>query len=78
MTNRVYPDKDYDTPVNVPGWTVQNSATGTDQNLTGNAGVNPLTFIAQLNTGTATTAQIATAVNTLLTELIGVGWMKAS
>jgi hypothetical protein len=40
--------------------------------------ITKMDLIAQLNTGTATTAQIATAVNTLLTELIAAGLMKSS
>ena len=40
--------------------------------------IEPMDNIAALNTGTATTAQIATAFNTLLTELIAAGLMDGS
>jgi len=39
MGNNVFDDKAYNTPMDAYGWNVQNSATGTDQNLTGVAGV---------------------------------------
>lgn len=75
---KVFPNDPLDTPALTPGWTVQNSATGSNGAMDNVAGAAIMPFIAQLNSGTATAAQVATAVNTLLTELIAAGLMKAS
>lgn len=77
MSNAVFPDAGaMDTPVLTPGWTVQNSSTGTDQSLTEHAAATPLPFIAQVTGDTAANNQAA--INTLLTELISAGLMAAS
>jgi hypothetical protein len=73
MSNVAFPNDAGDTPVLTPGWTAQKGPAG-DQNLTGHAGVTPLSFIAQATDAATTQA----AVNSLLTELIAAGWMKSS
>lgn len=60
-----------DTPVLVPGWTVQNSGSGTNQSLTGSTG--PQGALVQSQTaptptstaGSATDADLAAVVNKL-------------
>jgi len=62
----VFPDQAYNTPMDTPGWTAQNSATGDDQNLTAHAGVTAAglaTLVtAQTALGSAQTAASVTGV----------------
>lgn len=80
MANPVFQGDPLDTPVNVPGWTVQSPDSGvdggSDQEVTESPGVH-IPFIAQLSLS-ATAADCATAIDALLTELINSGLMASS
>jgi hypothetical protein len=87
MVNLVWPNTAngtsiLDTPVNVAGWTVQNPATGSNQNTVGNApptGVLPTSQVAaQTALGTVASTQagtqsIAAAVDALNAALVASG-----
>ena len=72
-----------DTPVLTPGWTVQNSATGSNQSLTSNSGAGTNNGVGLISgqqpaitapTGGSTVdSQARTAVSSLITELTSAG-----
>jgi len=78
--SQVFSQPAMDTPALSPGWTVQNSATGSNQSLTASsgAGVNTGTSIGYVSEaapasiptdGTATNAQMATAIMGVINAL---------